>query len=260
MPEIDLEGCRLHYRLDGPDGAPVLLFSNSLGATLEMWRPQIPALAARLRTLRYDSRGHGRSSVTPGPYSVDRLGRDALGLLDALEIDRAHVCGLSLGGMVGQWLGINAADRIDRLILCNTTAYVGAPEVWAQRLAAVEAGGMAAIVPGTIDRWLTKPFQERDPAATAWIRDMLLAADPAGFIATGAAVRDMDLRASLPRIAAPTLVIAGRHDTGTTPEAARAIAEAIPGAELTLLDAAHLSNVEAAEAFTAAVSGFLPVH
>jgi 3-oxoadipate enol-lactonase len=255
---IDIEDCRLHYRLDGPEAAPTLLLSNSLGTTLDMWRPQLAAFAADFRVLRYDSRGHGRSGVTPGPYSVDRLGRDALALLDALNVERTHVCGLSLGGMVGQWLGINAPARVDRLTLCNTAAFMGGdPAVWAQRIAAVEAGGMAAVVPGVVDRWLTKPFQERQPAATAEVRDMLLAADPRGYAATAAAVRDMDLRAGLSRITAPTLVVAGRHDVATPPEAAQAIADAIPGARLTLLDSAHLSNIEAAEAFTAAVMEFL---
>lgn len=258
MPMIDVEDCRLHYRFDGPEGAPVLLLANSLGTTHEMWRPQLATFAEEFRVLRYDSRGHGRSAVTPGPYTVDRLGRDALGLLDALAVGRAHVCGLSLGGMVGQWLAINAPTRVDRLVLCNTAAFMGGdPAVWAQRIAAVEAGGMAAVVPGVVDRWLTKPFQEREPAATAEVRDMLLAADPRGYAATAAAVRDMDLRAGLARITAPTLVIAGRHDAATPPEAAQAIADAIPGARLTLLDAAHLSNVEAAGAFTAAVMAFL---
>lgn len=253
MPQITTDdGVRIFYRLDGPDGGPGLLLSNSLGTTFEMWDPQLPALtAAGWRVLRYDARGHGRSDAPPGPYTIERLGRDALALLDSLGIERVAFCGLSMGGMVGMWLGSHASERIQRLILANTSAAIGTPEVWEQRIATVRSQGMAAIMPAVIDRWFTKRFQAQAPEAVAGIRDMLLATSPAGYAAACAAVRDMDQRATLGAITAPTLVIAGRHDLATPPDHARLIAAGIPGARLIELDAAHLSNIEAETAFTA---------
>jgi 3-oxoadipate enol-lactonase len=257
MPFVDRGDARIFYMLDGPEDRPVLMLSNSLGTTLEMWEPQVPALAERFRLLRYDSRGHGRSDAPPGPYSIELLGHDALALLDELRIERAHVCGLSKGGMVGMWLGVHARQRVERLVLCNTSAHIGMPEVWDQRIATVRAHGMAAIVPGVIDRWFTPSFQEQAPEAVARIAAMLRATDPAGYVACCAAVRDMDQRAAIRAITAPTLVIAGRHDQATPPEQARLIAERIAGARLVELDAAHLSNIEAEAAFTAAMLEFL---
>jgi 3-oxoadipate enol-lactonase len=257
MPFVEVEGARLFYRFDGPEDAPVLVLSNSLGTALAMWDPQIRRFAEHFRVLRYDSRGHGRSDATPGPYTIAGLGRDALALLDALGLARVHFCGVSKGGMVGQWLGINAPERVERLVLCNTSAHIGAPEVWNERIEAVRARGMAAIVQGVIDRWFTEDFQKRAPETVAEISAMLLATPPEGYVACCAAVRDMDQRADLPRVAAPTLVIAGRHDQATPPEHSRLIAERIPNARLAMLDAAHLSNVEADEAFTTAVLDFL---
>jgi 3-oxoadipate enol-lactonase len=256
MPHIEIEGVRIHYRLDGTEGAPALLLSNSLGTTLELWQPQLEPFGRHFRLLRYDTRGHGGSAVTPGPYTIDRLGRDALALLDALGLAKAQVCGLSMGGMIGQWLAIHAPERVQRLALCNTSAQIGAPEVWNERIATVRAKGMAAIVPAVIDRWFTKPFQEREPQAVARIRDMLLGTDPEGYVACCAAVRDMDQREGLAQITAPTLVIAGRHDLATPPEHAVLLARRIPGARLVELDAAHLSNIEAEAAFNAALLDF----
>lgn len=257
MPFVDAGGVPIFHRRDGPEDGPVLVLSNSLGTDLEMWAPQLPALSARFRVLRYDSRGHGRSGVPPGPYAIERLGRDALALLDALGLERVSFCGLSMGGMVGQWLGAHAGGRLDRLVLANTSACIGAPEVWNAHIATVRAEGMAAIVPGLIDRWFTKGFQARDPETVARIAATLRATDPEGYVAACAAVRDMDQREAIRAIRVPTLVLAGRHDQATPPEQARLIAERVPGAEPVELDAAHLGNVEAAEAFTGAVLGFL---
>lgn len=258
MPEITTDdGCRIHYRLDGPDDGPVLLLSNSLGTTLEMWDPQVEVLAGSARVLRYDSRGHGRSDAPPGPYTIERLGRDVLALLDALALDRVSFCGLSKGGMVGIWLGIHADRRLQRLVLANTSAHIGAPEVWSQRIATVEAQGMKAIVPGVIERWFTTGFRERSPATVARIAAMLEATSPSGYVACCAAVRDMDQRADLGRIAVPTLVIGGRHDLATPMDQARLIAGRVPGAELVELDAAHLANIEQEAAFTRALAEFL---
>ncbi len=257
MPFAQGQGARIHYEIEGPEDGPVLLLSNSLGTDLGMWSPQMPSLAARYRVLRYDSRGHGRSEAPEGPYTIDMLGQDAVAVLDAAGVERALFCGLSKGGMVGQWLGVNAPDRVGRLVLANTAAFIGAPEVWNQRIETVRAQGMAAIVPGVIDRWFTKPFQERAPDSVARIRDMLLATDPGGYAACCAAVRDMDQRQAISAIRVPTLVIAGRHDLATSPEQGRLIADTVPGARFLELDAAHLSNIEAEAAFTHALLDFL---
>jgi 3-oxoadipate enol-lactonase len=257
MPFADVTGARLHYRFDGPDNAPTLLMSNSLGTNLGMWDPQTPALAAHYRVLRYDSRGHGQSTVTHGPYDIAQLARDALGLLDALRIDRAMFCGLSMGGMVGQWLGANVPQRIGKLALCNTAAQIGAADVWNARIDAVSQGGMASIADGVIARWFTPAFAAAAPDAIAKARNMLLTTPANGYIASCAAVRDMDLRESAERIVVPTLVIAGTHDAATPPAAGRFLAEKVAGARYVELSAAHLSNIEAEADFTRALTEFL---
>lgn len=258
MPLVEAAGgARIFYRLDGAEDRPVLVLSNSLGTNLEMWAPQLPAFAERFRVLRYDSRGHGRSDAPPGPYTIELLGQDVLALLDGLGLERVAFCGLSKGGMVGQWLGVSAGQRLTRLVLANTSAHTGSPEIWTQRIATVQAQGMAAIVPALLDRWFTKGFQAREPAAVARIAAMLRATDPEGYAACCAAVRDMDQREAVRAIAVPTLVIAGRHDQATPPDHARLLAGRIPGARLVELEAAHLGNVEAAAPFTAAVLDFL---
>ena len=257
MSVMDNGGARLYYQLEGRDDAPVLVLSNSLGTTLDMWAPQMPALLQHFRVLRHDARGHGRSAVTPGPYSTAQLGADVLALMDHLGIARAHFCGLSMGGMIGMWLGTNHADRLDRLVLCNTAAKIGTPDTWNPRIAKVEAEGMAPIVDTVLERWFTAGFRQRAPEQVAVVRDMLLNTAPAGYSANCAAVRDMDQRADIASISVPTLVIAGTHD-GSTPAAdGRAVADAIPGAKYVELDAAHLSNWEQSERFTQALLDFL---
>jgi 3-oxoadipate enol-lactonase len=257
MSIFDNHGARLYYELEGRDDAPLLVLSNSLGTTLDMWAPQMPALLQHFRVLRHDARGHGRSDVTPGPYTIGQLGADVLALMDHLGVARAHFCGLSMGGMIGMWLGTHHAHRLDRLVLCNTAAKIGTPETWNPRIAKVEAEGMASIVDIVLDRWFTAGYRERAPEQVSIVRGMLLATAPAGYSANCAAVRDMDQRADIAAIAVPTLVIAGTHD-GSTPAAdGRAVADAIPGARYVELDAAHLSNWEQSEQFTQALLGFL---
>ncbi len=257
MPFAQGQGARIHYEIEGPEDGAVLLLSNSLGTDLGMWSPQMPSLTARYRVLRYDSRGHGRSDAPEGPYEIARLGRDAVELIDALNVEMIHFCGLSKGGMVGMWLGIHEPDRVERLVLANTSAYIGAPEVWNARIETVNRDGMAAIVPGVIERWFTPRFQKADPAAVERIAAMLRSIPPQGYVACCAAVRDMDQRADIAKISAPTLVISGTHD-GATPSAhAQLIAGEIAGAALVDLDAAHLSNIEQADLFTRKLVGFL---
>lgn len=253
----EVNGTRLHYRLDGPAGAPVLMLSNSLGTALAMWDGQVAALTARYRVLRYDSRGHGRSAAPCGAYTMAQLGGDAVALLDHLGIATAAFCGLSKGGMVGMWLGANAGDRITRLALTNTAAYLPSPETWDLRIKTVTEQGMAAVTDGVVDRWFTRGFQEREPQAVAPIREMLLATDPVGYCGCCHAIRDMDQRGDLGRITAPVLVIGGTVDPSTPPALSEEIARAIPGSRLVMLEAAHLSNIEQRDAYTAALLGFL---
>jgi 3-oxoadipate enol-lactonase len=257
MPFIEHDGARFHYRFDGPAGAPLLVFSNSLGTNLSMWDTQVAALGARFRILRYDTRGHGQSSVTPGPYSITQLGRDVVALLDSLEIERADFCGLSMGGMTGMWLGVYAAGRLRKLVLSNTAAQIGTAEIWNARIDAVRQGGMAAVAESILRRWYTPAFLARSPADVERTRQMILSTAPEGYIANCAAIRDMDQRETISRITAPTLVIAGANDPITTPEDAHFIAGRIPGAKCEELDAAHLSNIEVSEAYTGALLQFL---
>ena len=257
MPYAELNDTCLHYRFDGPGAAPVLVLSNSLGTDLGMWEPQIEAFARHFRVLRYDSRGHGASQVTPAPYGIEQLARDVIGLLDGFGIRSAHFCGLSMGGMVGQWLGVNAPERISRLVLCNTAAHIDAAEMYNNRIKTVREGGMAVIVDAVLDRWFTAAFLKRQPAAIGPLRATLLATPTEGYVASCAAVRDMDQRQSVSAIRRPTLVIAGSGDQATPPEDGRYLAEQIEGARYVELPAAHLSNIEAAELFTAAVLTFL---
>jgi 3-oxoadipate enol-lactonase len=245
------------HEIVGPGDAPVVVLSNSLGSTIAMWDPQVPALARDLRVVRYDHRGHGASPVPPGPYSLDDLGADAIALLDRLGLERVRWCGLSLGGMVGMWLGINAPERIERLVLCCTSARLGPPEMWAQRAATVRAEGVDAIADAGLERWLTAGFREREPEATAQVRAMLVATPAEGYASACAAIEHMDLVAQLGTIGAPTLVIAGREDPATPPEHGERIAAGIPGARLELVDAAHLATIEQPEAMTELIARHL---
>jgi 3-oxoadipate enol-lactonase len=254
---IKADKARIFYRWDGPEGLPTLVLSNSLGTTHAMWDPQIAALTEHFRVLRYDSRGHGQSDVPPGPYNIELLARDVLALLDALELERVKFCGLSIGGMVGIWLGANAAARVERLVLSNTSAHIGGSEVWNSRIETVRKSGMQALVDTVIGRWFTPRFIESSPDTIRRIREMLLSTPPEGYAACAAAVRDMDQRDLLARVAVPALVICGTHDPATPPEHARFIAERVKGARLIELDASHLSNVEAAPAYNRALLGFL---
>jgi 3-oxoadipate enol-lactonase len=251
------DGCRLAYRLDGPDAAPVVMLSNSLGTTHEMWAAQMPALSGRFRVLRYDSRGHGASDAPPGAYSIDRLGRDAVELLDALDIPRASFCGLSMGGMVGQWLGVRAPERLAGLVLANTAAYMGPPSAWQGRIATVREHGMTALTDAVLQRWFTPGFLARAPEAVAPVRAMLLACKPEGYVGCCAAIRDMDQRPTARLIVVPTLLIAGAHDPATPPSDAAQLNAAIAGSRIVSLDAAHLSNIEQPAAFNAAIMAFV---
>lgn len=260
MPTLQLADGDLNYQLEGPPGAPVVVLSNSLGTDLHMWDAQRVAFTKHFQVLRYDTRGHGRSLVSQGPYSIEQLGGDVLTLLDGLDIQRASFCGLSMGGLIGQWLAIHAPERIERLVLCNTAAKISTAQVWNSRVEVVLAGGVQAmrdLRDASISRWFTADFAEAEPSKVEPIVGMLAQTSPQGYAASCAAVRDADYREELDAIRLPTLIICGSNDSVTTVEHGRLMQGRIAGAELVELHAAHLSNVQATDAFNKHVLAFL---
>jgi 3-oxoadipate enol-lactonase len=238
----------LHYRLDGPHGAPPLMLCNSLGTTLEMWDPQVESLTTHVRLVRYDRRGHGRSPVPPGPYSIEDLGQDALDLLDDLGIERASFCGLSIGGMVGMWLASEAPERIDRLVLCSSAPSLPPREQWLERAATVRAEGVAAIAEAALDRWFTPlaPDSLRES-----FRAMLVGTPAEGYAGCCEALAGLDLRDRLGTIEAPTLVVTGEGDPVAPPETGAQLAGSISAARhVTVAGARHISNAEQPSTFT----------
>lgn len=257
MSFVDITDGRIHYRFDGDAKSPVLVLSNSLGTDLGIWDSQAATLSQNFRVLRYDSRGQGGSLVTPAPYTIERLGRDVVGMLDVLKVERAHFCGLSMGGMIGMWLGINAPERVTKLALCNTAALIGTAELWNTRMEAVMKSGMAPLADSVLARWFTPAFLEKAPADVERLRKILLATPAEGYAGGCAAIRDADLRAEVCRIKAPTLVISGSGDTATPPAGGRFLAQEISGSRYVELPAAHMSNIEAAKQFTETLADFL---
>lgn len=257
MPFVEAAGHRTYFRIDGPDEAPALLLSHSLGLDHGMWDEQVADLLPRLRLVRYDTRGHGASGAPRGDYTVAALGGDVLALADALGVRRFAFCGLSLGGLIGQWLALHAPDRLTRVVLANTSHRPDAQVMEARRLAVLR-DGMSAVAETVMGRFFSPAALARRTPRTAWARRTLLATDPAGYAGCSAAVRDWDVAAELPAIRVPTLVIAGTRDVSMPWEAhSRPLADRIPRAALVRLDAAHLSNVEAPRAFSAALADFL---
>jgi 3-oxoadipate enol-lactonase len=257
MPIRTINGEPFNILVEGPADAPVLMFSNSLSSNLTMWDPQAAALKDRFRIVRYDSRGHGKSVAEKGPYSIAQLGDDALAIMDALKLSQVHWCGLSKGGMVGQWLLTHHAHRIGKAVLANTAAQMPPPELWNGRIRNVSQNGMAAIVDATIDRWFTKRFQGEAPAEIARVKRMIAATPAEGYCGCCAAIRDMDQRDSIMGIRNPVLLISGAHDPATTPAMMQLMRERITGAAWASLDASHISNLEQPEAFTGALKAFL---
>lgn len=258
MPFAKLDdGCRLFYRLEGPAGAPAVIFSNSLGADHMMWQPQAEALSPALRVVRYDQRGHGASDVPPGPYTLERLGRDVLDLADHLGLDQFTFCGLSMGGLTGQWLGIHAGKRLDKLVLADTSAQFPPPSMWDERMATIREKGLAGIAEAVLGRFFSAHFHEARPGIVEDFRRVLLNMDATGYLGCCDAIKPADVREEIAVITTPTLVISGRHDQSTPPERGNFIAGQIKGSRHEILDAAHLSNVERAEQFTSLLAGFL---
>ncbi|MBB6170916.1 3-oxoadipate enol-lactonase [Nocardiopsis mwathae] len=251
----------VHATADGPADAPVVVLSGSLGSTLEMWEPQVAALAERFRVVRYDIRGHGRSPVPDGPYSMADLGGDVLRLLDRLGADRACFAGLSIGGMTGLWLAAHAPERVDRLAVLCTSALLGPADSWAQRAATVRERGAGAVAEAVVGRWFTPGFARREPGVAERMRAMVASTPAEGYAGCCTAIGRMDLRADLAAITAPTLVVAGADDPATPPEHAERIAAGITGARLRVLaDAAHLASWEQADEVNGLLLGhFAPV-
>ena len=240
----------MNAQLSGPEQAPVLVLSNSMGTTTAMWDDQLGALGRRFRVLRYDHRGHGGADPPPGPYRMEQLGGDLLGLLDQLGLERVSFCGLSLGGMVGMWLAANAPERVERLALCCTSAKVD-PSPYLERAAKVRAGGTGSVTGEVVERWFTPGFRERAPETVARAVAMLLATPAEGYAGCCEAIAAMDLRPGLGSITAPTPVLAGGDDPATPPPHAEAIVAAIPAARLEVVaGAANLANIEQPERVT----------
>jgi 3-oxoadipate enol-lactonase len=258
--KLTANGIAINYTLDGPAGAPVVTLSHSLAANVSMWDPQMAALTSRWRVLRYDTRGHGATDAPAGAYSLEQMAGDALALLDALGIQTTHWVGLSMGGMIGQTLALQAPDRLGRLVLCDTSSRTP-PEgkgLWADRIKTAESQGMEPLVEPTIGRWFTPGFVKSRSDVVDRVRAMIRATNPRGYIGCGHAIAALDLTDRLGAIQLPTLVVVGEDDPGTPVAAARTIHERIKGSKLVILpSASHLSNMEQPEAFSKAVTEFL---
>jgi len=258
VPFANCNHARLFYRLEGTPEKAVLVFSNSIGTDHAMWAPQVPDLLPHFQVLRYDTRGHGASEVTKGEYSIELLGRDVLGLVDSLGIPKFSFCGLSLGGAIGQWLALNAADRVTSLVLANTSAKFGERNNWEARIKMVREGGMAAVVEMAMQRFFSPQTLAHSPAHASAVQSVLVGTDPVGYVACCAALRDFDSRSMLENVHVPTLVISGDRDVAT-PWAGNGevLAREIPSARSLQLPAAHLSNLERPRSFLAALFEFL---
>ena len=257
MPKASVRDITMQYEWAGREDAPVLVLSSSLGTTLSLWEPQLEAFAQHFRVLRYDMRGHGGSTTTSGPYSIEMLAQDLLGLLDELQVASASYCGISIGGVIGQWLAMQAPQRFHHMVFSNTAAKIGTLDGWNQRMEQVRHEGMSGVADAVIARWFTKKFMSAQPETIGAMRKMLLACDPEGYTAACAAIRDMDLRTLASGIRVPVCILGGAHDPTTTMEDAKWLQYQIAGSRLIKLQSSHIANVEAVTEFNAAVLQFL---
>ncbi|HEY3628189.1 MAG TPA: 3-oxoadipate enol-lactonase [Terracidiphilus sp.] len=257
MPVADNGSVRIHYQTGGIAGRDVLVLSNSLGSNLHMWDKVLPRLESTCQIVRYDTRGHGLSSVPSGPYTLDQMGSDLLFLLDLLGLQRVNLCGLSLGGMVGMWMGLHAPQRIRRLIFANTGARILTPELWDQRIETVHNIGMASLATATLERWFTPHYRKQHPEEMQTISRMIAQTHLDGYTGCCGVLRDTDLRADIHAITAPALVISGTHDPATPPSDGRALCAAVSHSRYVELDASHLSAWECAKEFADAAIAFL---
>ena len=259
MPLVRVNQTTLNYRFDGPGDGPVIMLSNSLASDLTMWDLQIPALIqAGYRVLRYDNRGHGKSAVTEGPYSMELLAADAVGLMDAVGLEKVHFCGLSKGGMIGQMLGTKYGDRLISLTLSSTAAHMAPKEIWDERIATVRKNGMAVVADATIDRWFTKAGQIRLASEVEKIRGVIMNTPVEGFCGCCVAIRDMDQRETIRTVSTRTLVMVGEHDPGTPVSAAELIHRRIASSILKIIpEAAHFIHMEQSRLFNNALLKFI---
>lgn len=242
---------RLHHRVDGPEGAPVLVLGPSLGTTLDLWNPQLPELSRHCRVVRYDLRGHGGSQAPAGPYSIAALAGDMLALLDRLGVDRFSYAGVSLAGALGTWLSRQHGDRLVGVVTIASAAWFGKPDSWLARASRVRAEGTQWLVESRFGTWFTHEFAARQPSTVAWLLDMLRTTPAEGYASCCEAIAAFDLRDRLGDISVPTLVIAGEEDPATTVAMCRELAEGIPGASLVVIpEASHFVNVERPDAVT----------
>jgi len=256
--KIEANGIQVNYRLDGQADAPVVMLSNSLMSNHTMWDAQIPALTESFQVLRYDTRGHGLTDSPPGPYSIKLLGEDAIALLDALNINKVHFAGLSMGGMIGQYLGANYSERLHSLLLCDTASEMPTPDMWNERISSAKEKGITALLDGTLQRWFTASFLENEQEAVEKIAQMIRTTNADGYIACASAIRDMSQTSILSKIDVPTIIIVGADDPACTVEQSKVLEQHIKGSELVVLkEAAHLSNIEQTEAFNTAMLTFL---
>ncbi len=250
----------VHYVLEGPENAPVVMLSNSLGTSLPVWDAQAAALRGKYRVLRYDTRGHGLTDTTPAGdtgYTMDQLADDAAALIKALGLKRVHLCGLSIGGMLGQRLAAKAPELLASLILCDTAPYMN-PQVWDERIAAIRQGGLEVVAEGTMQRWFTGRFHAAQPDAVKGIRNMLVRTPAEGYIGCAYAIRNMDLRADDAKIICPTLIVVGEDDPATPVSAAREMNAAIKGSKLVIIpQSAHIVTIEQPAALNRALGEFL---
>ncbi len=261
MSRIKANGIEINYSLEGPEGAPVLMLSNSLLTDYGMWDTQVPAFTRKYRLLRYDSRGHGGTQATPGAYSMDLLVADVIGLIDALGIRKLHFLGLSKGGMVAQLLAAKHGDRLSSVVLCDTACQMPPASIWNDRIALAQSKGTSAFMQPMTDRWLTQGFRERHPDVVARLGTMIARTSVDGLVGCAAAIRDMDQLAVLPEIKVPTLIVVGEQDVGTPVAAAEVLHRGIRDSKLVVIkDAAHMPNIEQRETFDSAVLGFLDSH
>jgi 3-oxoadipate enol-lactonase len=260
MPFIRAGDITVHYLLEGPDNAPVVMLSNSLGTSLSVWDAQVAALRGRFRVLRYDTRGHGLSDAPAAGnsgYTMDQLADDAAALIKALGLKRVHLCGLSIGGMLGQRLAAKAPEFLASLILCDTAPIMNA-QVWDERITAIRQSGMEVVAEGTMQRWFTPRFHAQQPAALQGIRNMLVRTPAEGYIGCAYAIRNMDLREDDTKIICPTLIVVGEEDSATPVAAARDMNAAIKGSKLVIIpQAAHIVPMEQPAALNRALGEFL---
>ncbi|AGB83087.1 3-oxoadipate enol-lactonase [Serratia sp. FGI94] len=247
----------IEYRLDGPADAPLLVLSNSLGTTLDLWQPQMALFSAHFRVLRYNQRGHGGTPLPAAPLTLEILGRDVIALLDRLEVERAHFCGISMGGLTGLWLNRYQPQRLRRLVVANSAACIGSAEGWRQRAQQARRDGLAEIAAASPARWFSEEFRRREPQQVATLIARLAQGNAAGYAACCDALALADLRAEVTRMPQPMLAIAGELDPVTTPDDARFLQENAPQTELTTLPASHIANIACPTLFAHRVLDFL---